>query len=196
MRLVNTAQAILLATGAALVGIAPSAGAQTYPTRAITMVVPFAAGGPTDVLARTVGMAMSKDLGQTVVIENRLGAGGTVAVSAVAKAKPDGYTLLAWNTLPPLLEDYKREVGYKTLKFTPLAAFSRDSAIIAVHLDGSKNFADFVKQAKAQTVNVGTTGQYTITGLQGILMTEDLGLKTNWVTFGGGAESLTSTDTA
>ena len=88
MKFTHTAHAMLLATGAALAGIAPSALAQTYPTHAITLVVPFAAGGPTDVLARTVGAAMSKDLGQSVVVENRLGAGGTVAVSAVAKSRP------------------------------------------------------------------------------------------------------------
>ena len=70
------------------------AAAQGYPTRPITLVVPFAAGGPTDVVARALGQAMGKTLGQNVVIENKLGAGGTLAANFVAKAAPDGYTIL------------------------------------------------------------------------------------------------------
>ena len=81
-------------TGASLLGGAMPAHAQAYPTRSITLVVPFAAGGPTDVVARALGAVMGKSLGQTVVIENRLGAGGTLAAGAVAKATPDGYTFL------------------------------------------------------------------------------------------------------
>ncbi len=174
------------------ISVAPVLAKDTFPSKPITLIVPFPPGGSTDVAARTMAVYIGKYLKTNVIISNMPGAGGVIGYTKGYQATPDGYTLLAWNTLPPLLEEYKREVGYKTLKFTPLAAFSRDSAIIAVHLEGSKNFADFVKQAKAQTVNIGTTGQYTITGLQGILMTEELGLKTNWVTFGGGAESLTS----
>ena len=170
----------------------PVMAKDTFPSKPITIIVPFPPGGSTDVAARTMAVYIGKYLKTNVIISNMPGAGGVIGYTKGFQAPPDGYTLLAWNTLPPLLEEYKREVGYKTLKFTPLAAFSRDSAIIAVHLEGSKNFVDLVKQAKAQTVNIGTTGQYTITGLQGILMTADLSLKTNWVTFGGGAESLTS----
>jgi tripartite-type tricarboxylate transporter receptor subunit TctC len=85
-------RAILLAI---LFALSPSlAHAQTYPDRTITMVVPFAAGGPTDTVARLVGEAMSKDLGQQVIVENVGGAGGTLGAARVAKAEPDGYTLL------------------------------------------------------------------------------------------------------
>jgi tripartite-type tricarboxylate transporter receptor subunit TctC len=85
-------RAILLAI---LFALSPSlAQAQTYPDRTITMVVPFAAGGPTDTVARLVGEAMSKDLGQQVIVENVGGAGGTLGAARVAKAEPDGYTLL------------------------------------------------------------------------------------------------------
>src|ERR1043165_5390853 len=80
-----------LALAAAFLG---SAWAQSYPSRTVTPIVPFAAGGPTDVVARTLGAAMTKTLGQTVVIENKLGAGGTIAANYVAKATPDGYTML------------------------------------------------------------------------------------------------------
>jgi len=80
---------------AILFALSPSlAQAQTYPDRTITMVIPFAAGGPTDTVARLVGEAMSKDLGQQVIVENVGGAGGTLGAARVAKAEPDGYTLL------------------------------------------------------------------------------------------------------
>jgi tripartite-type tricarboxylate transporter receptor subunit TctC len=78
----------------ATVAFATVAAAQDYPSRTITVVVPFAAGGPTDTVTRLVGQAMSKTLGQTVIVENTAGAGGTIGVEKVAKAKPDGYTLL------------------------------------------------------------------------------------------------------
>ena len=70
------------------------ASAQAYPTKPITMIVPFAAGGPTDTVARTVGAIMSKSLGQTVLIENAGGAGGNIGIEKVAKASPDGYNIL------------------------------------------------------------------------------------------------------
>jgi len=85
----------ILAAIAALVLISGSAaGAQEYPTKVITMVVPFAAGGPTDTVARLIAQPMSKTLKQQVIVENVLGAGGTIAVNRVAKAAADGYTLL------------------------------------------------------------------------------------------------------
>jgi tripartite-type tricarboxylate transporter receptor subunit TctC len=83
----------LLAAVAAL-AVCTAASAQQYPTRTITIIVPFAAGGPTDVVARILAQTMSKSLGQTVIVENAAGAGGTLGVERVAKAKPDGYQLL------------------------------------------------------------------------------------------------------
>src|SRR5690348_7364434 len=83
-----------LGVAAALTAPASARAADANPTKPITMVVPFAAGGPTDVVARTMAAAMSKSLGQSVVVENRLGAGGTVSAAYVAKAAPDGYTIL------------------------------------------------------------------------------------------------------
>src|SRR5674476_80194 len=82
---------LALAATAALV---VSASAQTYPVKPITMVVPFAAGGPTDIVARMVGENMSKTLGQQVVVENVAGAGGTTGITRASQAKPDGYTIM------------------------------------------------------------------------------------------------------
>ena len=77
----------------ALVGALPAV-AQDYPTRSITMIVPFAAGGPTDIIARIVTAEMAKTLGQSIIIENVVGAGGTTATTRAARANPDGYTLI------------------------------------------------------------------------------------------------------
>ncbi|HUP30025.1 MAG TPA: tripartite tricarboxylate transporter substrate-binding protein, partial [Usitatibacter sp.] len=102
---------------AALVAVAfalPSL-AQEYPSRTITVIVPFAAGGPTDTVARLVSQSMSKTLGQVVIVENTGGAGGTIGVEKVAKAKPDGYTLLLMHigisTSPSL---------YRNLRYDPV----------------------------------------------------------------------------
>ena len=92
---------------------ASGVAAQDYPTRPITLVVPYAAGGGNDVMARTVAEKMSKTLGQNVVVENRAGAGGSIATRQVARAAPDGYTLVLGGTgslavNPPLYSN----VGY------------------------------------------------------------------------------------
>ncbi len=94
MTFAKSLRGILASAGLLATMITGSALAQSYPSKPISLVVPFAAGGPTDVLARTLAASMTKSLGQTVVVENRLGAGGTVAAGVVAKAAPDGYTFL------------------------------------------------------------------------------------------------------
>ena len=100
-----------------LLGVSPTS-AQDYPNKVITMVVPFAAGGPTDTVARLVAAPMSKTLKQQVIVENVLGAGGTIAANRVAKAAPDGYTILIHHigmaTAPAL---------YRKLPFNPMTDF-------------------------------------------------------------------------
>jgi tripartite-type tricarboxylate transporter receptor subunit TctC len=100
--------------GCATLALALGATAQDYPTRTITVIVPFAAGGPTDTVARLVALSMSKSLGQTVIVENVGGAGGTIGVEKAARAKPDGYTLLLMHigisTSPSL---------YRNLRYDP-----------------------------------------------------------------------------
>ncbi len=128
-------RAALAATCLALSGLA---AAQTYPSRTITLVVPFAAGGPTDIVARTLGAAMAKTLGQTVVIDNKVGAGGTIASTAVARAAPDGYTFLIHHngmaTAPAL---------YRKLSFNALTDFEYVSQVVDVPMTllGRKDFA-------------------------------------------------------
>ncbi|EJJ24667.1 tripartite tricarboxylate transporter substrate-binding protein [Rhizobium sp. CF142] len=109
-------KAMLGVTAAAAVSLlAHSALAQTYPERTITMVVPFAAGGPTDTVARLVAESMSKDLGQQIVVENVGGAGGTLGAGRVADADPDGYTILLHHIGMATSATLYRKLAYDTL---------------------------------------------------------------------------------
>jgi tripartite-type tricarboxylate transporter receptor subunit TctC len=113
----------------------PGARAQDYPNRSITLVVPYAAGGGNDAMARIVADHMSRTLGQQIVIENRGGAGGTIATRAVAKAAPDGYTLVIGGTgtlaINPTLYS---NVGYDPRKdFAPVGLIATSALVILVH---------------------------------------------------------------
>ncbi len=109
-------KAMLGVTAAAAVSLlAHAASAQTYPERTITMVVPFAAGGPTDTVARLVAESMSKDLGQQIVVENVGGAGGTLGAGRVADADPDGYTILLHHIGMATSATLYRKLAYDTL---------------------------------------------------------------------------------
>jgi tripartite-type tricarboxylate transporter receptor subunit TctC len=170
-----------------------ASGAQdAFPSKPITVIVPFPAGGSTDIAVRRIAPYVRKYLNASIIIENLPGADGAIGYYKGYSAKPDGYTLLASNTVPLFLTEYSRDVKYKTLDFKPIYAYARDSMILVVHPDFSKTADEFIKTARAQTVKIGTTGAATTTGLLGILFAEELGLKVNWVPFGGGAESLTT----
>ena len=113
----------------------PLAQAQDYPNRPITLVVPYAAGGGNDAMARIVADKMSKTLGQQIVIENRGGAGGTIATRAVARAAPDGYTLVLGGTgtlaINPTLYS---NVGYDPRKdFAPVGLIATSALVVLVH---------------------------------------------------------------
>jgi tripartite-type tricarboxylate transporter receptor subunit TctC len=143
----------LVSLFAAAATLAASAIAQQYPTRNITMLVPYAAGGPTDTVARVVAQAMTKPLGQTVVVENRPSAGGILAPEQVKNAKPDGYTILIHHigmaTTPAL---------YRQLRFNPLNDFDYIGLINDVPMTliargnfpakDFREFLDYVKKNK------------------------------------------------
>jgi tripartite-type tricarboxylate transporter receptor subunit TctC len=135
----------------ALAFAAGSAFAQQYPTKSVTMMVPFAAGGPTDTVARVVAQAMTKPLGETVVVENRPSAGGILAPEQVKNARPDGYTILIHHigmaTTPTL---------YRNLRFNPLTDFEYiglindvPMTIIAKPQMPAKDFKEFLSYIKA-----------------------------------------------
>jgi tripartite-type tricarboxylate transporter receptor subunit TctC len=108
------------------------AGAQTYPARDITFVVAFAPGGVADTLARFVGKGLSERLGRTVVVENRGGAGGNIAAAAVARAAPDGYTLLVTTTAVAINETLRPNKGFAASDLKPIAIVaSSPEALVA-----------------------------------------------------------------
>jgi tripartite-type tricarboxylate transporter receptor subunit TctC len=141
---------------------ATSAHAQNYPSRPITMVVPFAAGGTSDVIARTVAEQMTVALGQPVVIENVGGAGGSIALSRVARADADGYTIAIGNagTNAAAYTIYPK-LTFTPDSFAPIAMLAKTFGIIALRKDfPAKNLQEFIDYAKKNPakVNLGHAG--------------------------------------
>ena len=105
----------LVALGLLAAGMA-AASAQNYPNKTIRVVVPFSAGSGTDIVARTIMDQLSQQLGQSIIVENRLGGGGTIGINSVAKAEPDGYTLLIQSTSFAVVASTYRNPGYDSKK--------------------------------------------------------------------------------
>jgi tripartite-type tricarboxylate transporter receptor subunit TctC len=174
---------------------AEGAAAQTYPVRPIRMLVGFAPGGPADVMARLIGQRLYATLGQPIVIENRPGAGGTLAARLVAESEPDGYTLLLGNTstlvVGPLM--YKN-VGYDALKaFAPIAWLGTTSDILVVNPKSPlKSVTDLVAYAKANPgkLNYSTPGIGTPPHLIGEMLKLRAGIDIVHVPYKGGGPSI------
>src|SRR6478609_8480364 len=134
-----------------LLALSGVSAAQDYPSRPITLVVPYAAGGGNDVMARIVAEKMSKSLGQQIVIENKGGAGGSIATRQVAKASPDGYTLALGGTgtlaINPTLYP---NVGYDPRKdFAPIGLIATSALVVLVNNDvPAKSIAELIALAK------------------------------------------------
>lgn len=141
-----------LSIAAAALLLAGSVLAQGYPAKPIKFVVPFSAGSATDIVARTVGEAMGKSLGQTILVENKLGAGGTIATAQVAKSEPDGYTVLIHSSGHALNPSLYPNLGYDTLKdltgVTTLAAIP--NVLVVNPSKGWKTQAELITAVKAQ----------------------------------------------
>jgi tripartite-type tricarboxylate transporter receptor subunit TctC len=157
----NRTLARLLAAVAAL-AMASAASAQNYPNRPITMIVPFAAGGTSDVIARTVAEQMSSALGQAVVIENVGGAGGSIALARMARAEADGYTIAIGNagTNAATYTIYPK-LTFTPESFVPIAVVAKTFGIIALRKDfPAKNLQEFIAYAKSNPgkVNLGHAG--------------------------------------
>src|SRR5205807_9132656 len=127
----------LCAAIAALIAIAGTASAQTYPTKPVTMIIPFAAGGPTDVLGRIMAQRMSEILGQQVVVENVGGAGGMTGSKRVADAQPDGYTyvLASVGTHAQSQTMYKRPLYNSATDFTPVGLIAETPIALITRKD-------------------------------------------------------------
>ena len=148
-----TVRAWMTAVACCLLALAgPHAAAQSYPSRVIRIVVPFPAGGPTDVAARLIAQPLGETLGQSVIVENQPGAGGRTGSRFVARAAPDGYTLLMGGTnLNAIIPAIYKNLDYDPVKsFTAVAAVASDAVIMVVNPSvPAKTVAEFVQQAKA-----------------------------------------------
>jgi tripartite-type tricarboxylate transporter receptor subunit TctC len=189
-----TMRRILLAVCGMLAAAGPAV-AQSYPTRPITLVVPFAPGGSASTAARSVADKMSETLGQQIVIDNRGGAGGTVATRAVAKAPPDGYTLLVVTsatvgTSPSLFQN----LGYDPRKdFAPIGLIAATPNLIAVHPTfPARSLAELIKIGKEATTPIpyGSPGTGTLNHLTVELLAYRTGMKVAHVPYKGAGPAL------
>jgi len=131
---------------------------ETYPSRPITFVVPFAPGGFVDVIARLIGQKVSEELGQPVIVENRPGVGGNIAHRRVAQGEPDGYTVLAASTSLAINETLYPQRGYSADDFLALSISATTPEIIAAPASGAKSLQDFIDQSKSSGAQFGTAG--------------------------------------
>jgi tripartite-type tricarboxylate transporter receptor subunit TctC len=146
---------------ALLLGLSAGAHAQTtYPTKPVKFVVAFAPGGPADIIARLLGQRLSESLGQPVVVENRAGAGGNVASGIVAKAAPDGYTLMVNTSSLAVNVSLSKNPGFDAEKDFTLASVVASSPNLLVAYPGlkAKNLQEVVAEAKSGKLNYGTAG--------------------------------------
>jgi tripartite-type tricarboxylate transporter receptor subunit TctC len=154
--------------GAALITAATGAFAQGgWPDKPITMIVPFPPGGVADTVARPVAEAMSRELKQPVIVENRAGAGGAVGIGFVSRAPADGYTVLmslsSISILPEADAILERKPAYQMNQFKPIARFTADPTVLVVRADAPwKTLADFIADARTKpgTYNYGSSGNY------------------------------------
>ncbi|HVL55902.1 MAG TPA: tripartite tricarboxylate transporter substrate binding protein [Burkholderiaceae bacterium] len=189
--------AILAAGAAASFGSGFAAAADDYPSRPVTMIVPFPPGGVADLVGRPVAAALEKQLGQTVVVENRAGAGGGVGMSAVAKARPDGYTLLMALSSISIIPEADRVLGrppmYQLSSFVPIARFTADPVVLAVRADAPWNsVADFLADARKRpgAIPYGSSGNYGTMHVPMEMFAGKAGVKLLHVPYGGAGPAI------
>lgn len=192
MRPIRRVIAAALPFVAALAGALTGPGAaqsQTYPDKAITVVVPYAAGGPSDVIARLIGQHMSATLGQQVVIENVAGAGGTTGAARVAKATPDGYTLLIHHVALAAGASLYQKLSYDTATaFQPIGLVNTGPFVLTTKLgfdaaDGKALLARL--KAEGPKINVAHAGIGSGSHLCGMMLTQALNTSFTYVAYRG-----------
>jgi tripartite-type tricarboxylate transporter receptor subunit TctC len=189
--------ALAVAMGA-LLAPASTAWAQAapYPSQTIKFIVPYPAGGATDTLARTVAQKLGEAWGQPVVVENKVGASGTIGNNFVAKAHPDGYTVLMAITALIQQQSLMDKLPYDPLKdFAPVTLIARSPSMFAVPLDSpAKSMKEFIAMAKANPgkLSYGTYGAGTSSHIQGSLLNMQAGLDLTHVPFNGAAPLVTN----
>lgn len=188
----------LSALGLSLLGPTALVHAQAaWPSRAITMVVPFPPGGLADIVARPVAEALSRELGVSVVIDNKPGAGGGIGMGAAAKSKPDGYTvLMALSSLTVIPEAdvlLGRAPLFNLADLRPIARFTADPTVLVVRADAPwKSVQDFVADAKKRpgVINYGSSGNYGTMHVPMEILSQTAGIKMAHIPFTGAAPAV------
>lgn len=179
---------------AALALTSPPARAQTYPSRQITLIVPFAAGGSNDVVGRAIGKKLSEAWGQPVVVENRPGAGGMIGTSAVAAAAADGYTLLLVSSTFTINPAIKKNMPFDTIKdFTPVAFIARSPLLLVASkqlpVKSARELLDLARSKPGQ-ITYASAGLGSINQIAAELIALSAGAKFMHVPYKGGAPAL------
>jgi tripartite-type tricarboxylate transporter receptor subunit TctC len=183
--------------GTVLISAAVANATEPFPTHPIRLIVPYPAGGGTDIVGRVLGQKLHERLGQPVVIDNRGGAGGTIGTAAAAKSAPDGYTLLLVPTSHVINPSIYAKLPYDTEKdFAPITMVASAAILMAVHLrvpaDTVRGFIEAAK-ARPQTIaNYGSAGTGTVFHLTGELFKQLAGLQLQHVPYRGGAPTVTA----
>ena len=185
LRRTSIAAGLLMAAGLA----APAFAADNYPSKAITMVVGYPAGGSTDLIGRLVADGLAKHLGQPVVVENLGGAGGAIGAQKVAKAQPDGYTIMVGaNNELAIANLVNKAVKYKISDFTPIGMVaSQPMVLVASQKSGVKNTREFIDlvKAKPDATSYGSSGVGTALHLAGEMMKDQGKIKMQHVPYRG-----------
>lgn len=177
--------------GASLAAIAaPRAARAAWPERPVTIIVPFAAGGGTDISARVMAQYLERDLGQPFVVQNRAGAGGGIGLGALAASQPDGYTLGIINTPGIVTIPIERNPGWTMDSFTFIAGVVEDPASFAVHPDSPiRSIGDLVEAARREPgrITVGTQGVGSAGHISLLLLEQAAGVRFEPVVYAGAA---------
>jgi tripartite-type tricarboxylate transporter receptor subunit TctC len=188
----NERAPLRLAAAAVLIALAAAPStAQDFPNRPIRIVVPFPAGGPTDILSRVIAQRMSEDFGQPVVVENRPGANTVVGAVQVARAAPDGYTLLAaMDTTLVLNPATVKNLPYDPFRdFTAVTLAAKNTSLLTVRTDdGPRTIADLIGRAKARPGKLNYGAGILTTRLAGYLFSREAGIDAQLVPYKGSAE--------
>jgi tripartite-type tricarboxylate transporter receptor subunit TctC len=178
----------------ALVFASAAASAQTYPSRPITLVIPFSAGGSNDIVGRGIGRKLTDAWGQPVLVENRPGAGGIIGAATVAAAPPDGHTLLLVSSTFTINPAIKKSMPFDTLKdFTPIAFIARSPLLVTASnrlpVKSAKDLFDLARRQPNQ-INYASSGPGSINQIAAELIALSAGVKLMHIPYKGGAPAL------
>ncbi|TCT04322.1 Bug family tripartite tricarboxylate transporter substrate binding protein [Aquabacter spiritensis] len=179
---------------AVLTLLGPAVAQEKYPSRPVTLMVGFSPGGGTDIMARILAPKLSEELGQPVVVENRVGASGTIAAAAVARAKPDGYTMLMGHVSSNAMVPAVMKVPYDPLKdFTPIVIVGTVAQIVTVPVGSpAKTLPDFIAYVKSgqKKVNYASSGTGTQQHLAAELFKQATGIEMLHVPYKGSGQAV------